>query len=119
MIERFTKEELKIIKKELQELEKDRQKRELCDEAFKKLRNAYRNGELSGSPHPYEIENSILFICDCFMGNFKSVPQNGMKFKGKYCRASYVDKGIAKEYENAVYQIVEVLVNHSRKFEEE
>ena len=119
MIEKFTKEELAIIMKEIKELPKDQSKRSACEDAFKKLRASYLNQNVSGAMHAYNLEHDILAICDCFMGNFTKVAQNGKQYKGKYCRAIYINKKIHNEYVKLVEEIVDALARHSRKFEEE
>ena len=119
MIEKFTKEELAIIMKEIKELPKDYEKRSSCETAFNRLRSSYQNENLSGAPHSYDITQAILILCDAFMGNFVKIPQNGKRYNGDYCRAGYINKEFADEYVQMVNELVDVLVKHSRKFEED
>lgn len=120
MIEKFTKEELEIIMKEIKELPKDNEKRKSCEAPLKRMKNAYLNNELSGVPHPYELANALLFLCDCFTGNFTKVkaPQS-KKYKGDYIRYNYIRKDIFDDYLSMANGIVDVIEKYSRKYEEE
>ena len=119
MIEKFTEEELEIIKRELKELPKDKAKRDYCEKEIERLHRAYPNEKVSGARHPYELTKTIFSIIDDFMGNFSKAIDNGRKYKSTYTRAIYIPKEFADEYRQCFGEIVDVLAKHAKKFEGE
>lgn len=113
MIEKFTPEELEIIKKELNDLPKDHPKRSTCEKPFKQLRILLKNKHhYSGvDDSPYQIEDDILTLADKILCNYELRPKSG-----KYRRYIYIRKEIKDDYIDFINDIIDVIGKHIKYY---
>ena len=108
MIEKFSPEEIEIIKKELAEMPKGTQKRILCAEMLKRWRIIFRKRPLYSGIDYFEIENSIFNIIDHTLANYEERDKYHKK-SGKYRRAIYVHPKLADEYQAMANEIMALI----------
>ena len=108
MIEKFTPEEIEILKKELAEMPKDYQKRTLCEESLRRYHRIFKDRpKYSGVDH-YEIENAIFNIADHTFANYEERDKFHKK-NGKYRRAIFVKNKFALDYQHMVSEIMDII----------
>ena len=108
MIEKFSPEEIEIIKKELAEMPKGTQKRILCAEMLKRWRIIFRARPRYSGIDYFEIENSIFNIIDHTLANYEERDKYHKK-SGKYRRAIYVHPKLADEYQAMANEIMALI----------
>lgn len=113
MIEKFTKEELEIIKRELKELPTAKSKRDTCKQDFNRLKKLWeKRPNYSGIKGTWwEMEEYIINIVDIILCNYK---RRGKvhKHTGIFCRSTYVPNGMENEYIQTAKEIVDVVERH-------
>ena len=115
MIEKFTKEELEIIRQELKELPKAHQKRDLCKPSFRKLYEVYKHRNEYKKFFFRDIEEQILILADHIMCNYEPNPQRA----GYWRRSIFVPNKYGKEYTEFVNEIVDICLKHYKNATEE
>ena len=108
MIEKFTKEEIEVLKKELAEMPKDIQKRTLCHEAFMRLHKTFKKRPNYDGVYHYEMTDAMLCVIDNSLANYELRPRNN----NKYRRAVFVNKELADEYLEMANELVDVVIKH-------
>ena len=108
MIEKFTKEELEIIRQELKELPKAHHKRDLCKPSFRKLYEVYKHRNDYNRFFFRDVEETILTLADHIMCNYELNSQR----TGYWKRSSLVPTQYGEEYTEFVNEIVDVCLKH-------
>ena len=114
MIEKFSKEELAIIREELKNLPRDHMKRDLCHDSFMRLRDAFKAQKEYDGIYGRELEDSIITLADYSLCNYEISPNAKGKNAGKYRRSIFVRNEFADEYSECVNEIIDVLIKHLR-----
>lgn len=113
MIEKFTKEEIEIIREELKHLPKNHMKRTLCDKSIKRMFRLFKTQKEYGGIQHYEMVDAILLLADHTLCNYELKPQIKKKETlYPYKRATLVHHAIANEYEDFFIDIVNVIEEH-------
>ena len=117
MIEKFTKEEIAIIREELKNLPKSHMKRDLCAEQFKKLRNIFSAQKEYKGIYNHEVEDAILLIADHVLCNYEVTPSTRKQKDNeqKYRRAVFVNDKISDSYKAFVDELIGVMYKYIRK----
>lgn len=105
MLEKFTKDEIKQIKKELKELGPD------GDTKYFKLKNAREALRCSGIPNYYQIEMALYKICDFTLGNYSQ--QLTVRNAGHvhYTRRNKEIKTNVDKYKALFTRLVNMIIN--------
>lgn len=106
MLEKFTKDEIKQIKKELKELGPN------GDTKYFKLKNAREALRCSGIPNYYQIEMALYKICDFTLGNYSqqlTVRNAGHVY---YTRRNKGIKTNGDKYKALFTHLVNMIINY-------
>lgn len=108
MLEKFTKDEIKQIKKELKELGPD------SDTKYFKLKNAREALRCSGIPNYYQIEMALYKICDFTLGNYSQQLQLTVRNAGHvyYTRRNKEIKTDTEKYVALFSNLVKTIMNY-------
>lgn len=125
MIEKFTNEELEIIKRELGIIENDKTKKDfVCRVCREELRQLWSEKTSLISVGGDKIRNSLYVIIDVTLCNFrkktvnKTSKKNGEKFQKTYIGFDgSVSNDIADEYERMFREMLEVIKKYDKKYE--
>ena len=111
MIERFTKEELEIIRKEIAELPKDYGKRHLCEEPLRKVYARMVQQDQFNGVYSHEITDHILAVADYTLCNYSKSPKD----RRKYQRNTFVPNELGDEYMAFVTELSNLVLEYFRK----
>lgn len=114
MIEKFSPEEIAILKKELSEMPKDIQKRSLCEKAFKARREIFKERPKYSGIDNWEVENSILNIVDHTLANYEERDKFHKK-NGRYRRGIFVNRKLESDYQDMAEDIVDIIRKYYRR----
>ena len=114
MIEKFTPEEIAILKRELAEMPKDIQKRSLCDKAFKERRAIFATRPDYDGVSEYMIDDRILEIIDYTLANYENRTKYHKK-TGRFRRGIFVNRNLESEYKAMAEELVGVIRKYYRK----
>lgn len=110
MIEKFTKEEIEIIKEELKNLPKDHQKRSVCHDSFMGLRKELKKQEDYTGIFNLELEDAILLIADHTLCNYEISPRDKKRFR----RNNLIPNGMEDDYLLVVNGIIKIIRDNLR-----
>ena len=115
MIEKFSKEELELIKKELKEMPKGKHKRTLLVDEFHHLRSFWQRRHTSGiNDNWYDIEQHIITLCDLTLCNYDKREKYHKKV-GMFRRCNYVQKELETDYKLMVNDIVNIIAEYYKE----
>lgn len=109
MLEKFTKDEIKQIKKELKELGPD------SDTKYFKLKNAREALRCSGIPNYYQIELALYKICDFTLGNYSQQLTARNAGHVYYTRRNKEIKTDTEKYVALFSNLVKTIINYYDK----
>ena len=109
MIEKFTKEELEIIKRELAELPKGEQKRPLCMKYVKNLTSLFRHRtDYPGISPERELEDAIFVLIDHTLCNYGINPNKPNRMR----REVFVLPELKEQYVEMFGKIYDLIENN-------
>ena len=114
MIEKFTPEEITILKKELAEMPKDIQKRTICEDAFRERRIIFSTRPDYDGVSEYMIDDRILEIIDYTLANYEHRTKYHKKI-GSFRRRIFVNRNLKNEYKAMAEDLVSVIRKYYRK----
>ena len=111
MIEKFTKEELEQIKKELKAEPKGIQKRTLLAKEIHETVQHYKTRAEYKGIYFRELEDAIFLICDHALCNYGLNPNRG----GCYRREIYIKPELGDEYYEMAKELFEIVNKHYKE----
>ena len=114
MIEKFTKEEIAILVKELKNLPKDCMKRDLLDDEFHKLRKVISAQKNYDGIYYHDIEDAILTLADITFCNYEESPMMRNRNLKKFRKSILVRKEFAEQYKEFVGKVVDLMDEYLR-----
>lgn len=111
MIEKFTQEELDIIREELKNLPKDYMKRSLCSESFHRMYNAFKKQDSYDGIYCHDVSDALLMVADFTFCNYEKNPKN----MDRYRRSTLVRKEYGEEYKQFIDDVVTLIEKNIRE----